>query len=81
MIELSREQREALAQNGTQPIRVIDRASNTEYVLVHAEVYERLRALVEDLPDAAALMNEVMAEDDAHDPYLESYQNYEKDAP
>jgi hypothetical protein len=28
----------------------------------------------DDLPDTAALMNEVMAEDDAKDPYLEGYQ-------
>jgi len=28
----------------------------------------------DDLPDTAAPMNEGMAEDDAKDPYLESYQ-------
>lgn len=55
---------------------------NVEYVLIRAEVYERLKALLsDDLPDAAALMNEVRAEDDAKDPYLESYQHYAEEAP
>jgi hypothetical protein len=77
MIELTQEQHEALNRNGTEPIRVIDRATNLEYVLVRAELYDRLKALLaDDLPDNAALMNEVMAEDDANDPYLESYQHY-----
>lgn len=81
MIELTREQHDALMQNGTQPARAIDRATKVEYVLVRAEVYERLiRLLSDDLPDTAALMNEVMAEDDANDPYLESYQHYTQEA-
>jgi hypothetical protein len=29
----------------------------------------------EDMPDVSALVNEVMAEDDAGDPLLESYQH------
>ena len=53
-----------------------------EYVLVRADLYERLKALLsDDLPDAAPVMNEVMAEDDAKDPYLESYQHYAREAP
>jgi hypothetical protein len=102
MIELTPEQHEALTQNGSQPIRAIDRVTSVEYVLVHADLYERLakkwglapavpcitketsllgRCLSPffhmslDPPDAAPLMNEVMAEDDAKDPYLESYQH------
>jgi hypothetical protein len=80
MIELTPEQREALRQNGARPGRVIDRAANIEYILVRAELYERLKALLsDDLPDAAALINEVMAADDANDPYLESYQDYARE--
>ena len=40
-----------------------------------------LRGLLDDLPDTGVLMNEVMAEDDVNDPYLESYQQLVKDAP
>lgn len=81
MIELTLEQHETLEKNGAEPPRAIDRASKIEYVLVRAEVYKRLEALLQDdLPDAATLINEVMADDDANDPYLESYQHYSQDA-
>ncbi len=82
MIELTPEQHAVLAQNGKEPARVIDRVTNLQYVLVRAEVYERLKTLLDiDLPNTAALLNEVMAEDDAHDPFLESYQHYGQEAP
>jgi hypothetical protein len=77
MIQLTPEQHKELAQNGAEPVRVLDCATNVEYVLLRAAVYERLENLLSDgLPDSGALMNEVMAEDDANDPYLESYQHY-----
>ena len=82
MIELTQEQHEALMKNGTEPTHVIDRVTNVQYVLVRAEAYQRLKALLDDdMPDTAALMNEMMAEDDAKDPYLESYQHYAQEAP
>ena len=82
MIELTPEQHEALTQNGSQPIRAIDRVTRIEYILVRADLYERLKALLsDDLPDAAPLMNEVMAEDDAKSRYLESYQHYAREVP
>ena len=63
-------------------IRAIDCVTKVEYVLVRADLYERLKALLsDDLPDVAPVMNEVMAEDDAKDPYLESYQHYAREAP
>ncbi len=81
MIELTPQQHDALTQNGTAPARAIDRATNAEYVLVPAAVYERLKALLsDDLPDAATLVNEVMAEDDVND-HLESYQRYAQESP
>ncbi len=77
MIELTQEQHKALTRNRAEPVRVTDRATNVEYVLIRAEVYERLKALLDsDGLDNSALMNEVMADDDAKDPYLESYQHY-----
>jgi len=82
MIELTSEQHEALTQNGQTPLRVLDRATNIEYVLVRAEVYDRLKTILsKDPPDTAALMNEVMAEDDAKDAYLDSYQPYAQESP
>ena len=66
---------------GPGPVRAVDPGTQQTYVLVPAEVYERFRSLLdEDVPDAAALVNEVMAEDDAGDPLLEGYQHYRKGA-
>jgi hypothetical protein len=77
MIQLTPEQHDALARNGTKPIRIIDSSTNVEYVLLRAVVYERLQNLLSgNLPETGVLMNEVMAEDDERDPYLESYQRY-----
>jgi hypothetical protein len=79
MIELTQEQRQEL--KNPEP-RARDPQTNETYVLVRSEVYARMKALLDDeLPDAGALMNEVMAEDDANDPYLESYQHYAKEGP
>ena len=72
MIELTPEQWDAIAHEETPT--VIEPASNTAFVLVRKEVYERWRRVFDDEPDAALLVNEMMASDDADDPLLESYQ-------
>lgn len=49
MIELTKEQHDSLTQNGMDRMRVYDPEAGEEYVLVRAEVYERIKALlVED---------------------------------
>ncbi len=79
MIELTEEQRNQL--NDPEPI-AIDPVTQTTYVLVRREVYEQSKTLLKmddyDPGEAAGYMNEVMAEDDAKDPYLQSYQHYGK---
>ena len=81
MIELTAQQHEAITQNGVEPVRAIDRVTNAEYVLIRSEVYERLKLLLsDDMPDTAALINEVMADDDANDPYLDGYQRIARQA-
>jgi len=79
MIELTDEQVPELAQ--AEPI-AIDPRTRQAYVLVRRETYERLKALLAldeyDPDEGAALVNEVMAEDDAGDPLLEGYQRYGK---
>jgi hypothetical protein len=81
MIELTEEQRQEL--NTPEPV-VIDPHTGDAYVLVRREAYERLKALLalDDYnPDeGAGSTNEVMAEDDAKDPYLDSYQHDGKKA-
>jgi hypothetical protein len=78
MFELTEEQRQEL--NGPEPV-AIDPVTRQAYVLVPREVFERMRTFFSDEYDpdeGLALMNEVMADDDAKDPLLESYQKYRK---
>jgi hypothetical protein len=76
MIELTEQQRQELS--APEPV-AIDPHTRTKYVLVRQEVYERLKALIAmdeyDPDEGAAYVNEIMAEDDARDPYLDSYQH------
>ncbi len=81
MIELTEQQRQQLTE--PEPI-AIDPVTRETYVLVRKEAYERLKTILAldeyDPDEGLAHMNEVMAEDDACDPLLESYQHYGKQA-
>jgi hypothetical protein len=74
MIEFTEEQRQEL--EGPRPVEARDPVTNAIYVLVRKETYERLRALVdgETVLATAELVDRVMADDDAKDPYLQEYQ-------
>jgi hypothetical protein len=52
MIELTEKQQRELRGNG-EPLRVLDPATSTEYVLVRADVYSRLQFLLEQAADEA----------------------------
>lgn len=79
-IDLRPEQQ--LILDGPHPVRARDPRTNATYVLVREEAYQQLRPLLDnELPDAASLMNEVMADDDANDPLLSSYQHLSPDRP
>jgi len=81
MIELTEMQRGELSL--PEPV-ALDPLTRQRYVLVRQESYERIKALLSlddyDPDEGMRSMNEVMAEDDANDPYLESYQHYGKSA-
>jgi hypothetical protein len=81
MIELTEQQRQELS--APEPL-AIDPQTEETGVLVRREAYERLNALLAldnyDPEEGAGYINEVMAEYDANDPYLESYQRYGKQA-
>jgi hypothetical protein len=76
MIELNEQQRQELS--APEPV-AIDPQTRATYVLVRREVYERLKTLLAlddyDPDEGAGFINEIMAQDDAKDPYLESYQH------
>lgn len=77
MIELTEQQRQELS--APEPT-AIDPQTGRTYVLVPREAYEHLKALLAlddyDPDEGASAINEIMADDDAKDPYLESYQHY-----
>lgn len=81
MIELTETQREELKH--PEPAALDPRTQET-YILVRKDAYERMKALLAtgeyDPDEGAALLHEVLAEDDAGDPLLESYQHYGKQA-
>jgi hypothetical protein len=73
MIELTPEQRQKL--NSSEPV-VIDPETRETYVLVRKAVYDRLFGLLPDqtVYTTAEMLDRVMAEDDANDPYLAELQ-------
>lgn len=77
MIELTEEQGQELS--APDPV-AIDPLTKQEYVLVRREYYERLKRLDESVLTTGDLVDDIMAEDDANDPLLESYQHYGKKA-
>jgi hypothetical protein len=77
MIELTDEQHRLLTQNGPEPIRAIDPVTQTQYVLVPADVYDRIQKLLPDeetwTRDAYAAAMEVFARDGWDDPRMDVY--------
>lgn len=77
MVELIQEQHQALAKSAPEPARVLDPATNVEYVLVPAAVYDRLQTLLsqdeERIRDAYPAAMEVFARDGWDDPRMDVY--------
>ena len=72
MIELNEEQRRELSDPETV---AINPETQEMYILVRKDVYERMRSVFdEDVLATGELVDRIMAEDDAHDPSLASYQ-------
>ena len=79
MIELTKAQHDELGSNGQESARVLDPITNTQYVLLRSDLYERLRALVEDdfhVSDAYAAIDEAFADGWNH-PKMSDYDRYE----
>jgi hypothetical protein len=82
MIELTREQHRAMELRGESPPRVRDPETRITYVLLREDAYGRLKSLLAaeefDPDEALPALQEAVAEDDADDPLLGSYQTYRK---
>jgi hypothetical protein len=80
MIDLTEEQRQALDTSQGGPVRVVDPRTNAEYVILSAEVYDRLRGLLgEDMKpvDTYPAVDRAFAED-WDDPRMDDYDRYEE---
>lgn len=77
MIELTAEQHEILSTSGPEPSRAHDPVTDVEYVLVRADVFERIKALVageqEWVQGAYAAAMDVFARDGWDDPRMDVY--------
>ncbi len=74
-----------MGQANREPVRLTDPETNQEYVLLRAEVYDRLKSLLYDDSDFNAaigypLADEVM-KDDWDDPKMAEYNRYEEHKP
>ena len=82
IIELTQPQLQALDAHEEEPLRLLDPRNQEAYVLLRADVFERMKMLVcdddLDMRQVAVLVEKAMREDDANDPTLESYQRYRK---
>lgn len=83
---LSKEQLLALSRHPGKPIEVRDPETQARYVIMPFDAYERIRNDFDyddsgevDPREVSLLVDQVMAEDDADDPSLQSYQNITRD--
>ena len=59
------------------PVEVVDPATQQVYYLISAEQFQKFKAVLSedfDPREAYPVVDKVMAEDDANDPLLDSYQ-------
>ena len=79
MIELTLEQRKAVASDPETPPRVLDPSTHTKYVLVREEVYDRARLLFEADDDGHFVRDmtphvlEIFGRDGWDDPAMDVY--------
>lgn len=77
MLNLTLEQRHLLRQNG-EFLRLVDPETNKEYVLIQAEVYERLRAFLGDVEPRELYphLEKALQEEGWNSPQMDEYNRY-----
>jgi hypothetical protein len=85
MIELNEQQEQALDATKGAPVQLIDRRTKTPYVLLRADVYEQLQALLAedefDIREAYPLMDAVAAKEGWLDPEMDEDDSVEGKTP
>jgi hypothetical protein len=79
-IELTEAQRQAIASAADMPPRLVDSAANVTYVLLRADIYERLERLLDDeyRPSAAYPAIDRAFAAGWDDPKMSEYDRYEE---
>ena len=79
MTTITPEIRQAIEQAGESPVPLTDPETNSVYLIIRAEVYERMRALRDDpeIRDAYPLMDQVAANEGWDDPSMNIYNDYQ----
>lgn len=76
MIELTEAMLKVLDEQGGQPLRLVDPRSGITYLLVRADLFDRMEAGDDEFDgiDVGKLVANAMREEDEGDPHLEKYQ-------
>ena len=80
-IELTEAQRRSIAEAGKTLPRVLDPGTNTTYVLVRADVFDRLQGILDDdfhPRDTYSAVDRAFAEGWIGDPKMDDYDRYEE---
>lgn len=79
--ELTEQQQQAIKAHPDAPMVLMDPSTQSRYVLIPAETYERLKALLTEdefqIEEAYPLMDEVAARDGWNDPALDVYSQFD----
>jgi hypothetical protein len=70
---LTPEQRQAIQNAGEEPIGIADPETQTEYVILKADVYDRIRALADDTRAAYPLAMKVFGQEGWNDSRMDEY--------
>ena len=81
MVNLSSEQRQAIANHPGEPLELVDEASQARYVLLPVEQFERIKALLTtdefDVRETYAAQSAALAAAGWDDPELDIYNDYD----
>jgi hypothetical protein len=81
-LQLTEEERRLVRQGNGEPVRLTDPETKQEYVLLRAELYDRLKSLLVDdsefEPAAGYPLTDEVMKEDWDDPKMMEYDHYEE---
>jgi hypothetical protein len=79
MTTITPEIRHAIEQAGERPVELTDPETNSVYVILRAEVFQRMRLLRDDfdISEVYPMMNQVAAREGWDDPSMDIYNEYQ----